>query len=166
RVGAEAILPGDSLLPDRPASPQTTTPGVGLDAVWSKINAPRPTAPPAAEPRPRSGSHPPPTALDPARSSPGAQPPYLPSPSGSTPGAQPLSHRPRSPSGPMPGASSDGLRAPAQSFPHTRLGMVAPTRPSATRPAHAARAARAWLAIAALLVIAGGVALAIALTGS
>jgi len=90
RVGAEAVLPGDSLLPERrPASPQTTTPGVGLDAVWSKINAPRPTAPPSAAPRPRSGSHPPPSALDPARSSPGTQPPYSPDLARSSPGGQP-----------------------------------------------------------------------------
>ena len=64
RVGAEAVLPGDSLLSARPPpsahpsapNPQTTARGVGVDDVWGKLGMPRPTALPAQPHPPAAGS--------------------------------------------------------------------------------------------------------------
>ncbi|HEY0479393.1 MAG TPA: protein kinase, partial [Kofleriaceae bacterium] len=107
RVGAEAVLPGDSQLGERRKPPQTTTPGVGAGALrWGEgalqfPQQPRPrtaSAPPLArttsspplpppsgpqEPRPLTASSPPvsrpgESAHPPARSSPGTQPPLYP----------------------------------------------------------------------------------------
>jgi serine/threonine protein kinase len=104
RVGAEAVLPGDSRLLERPLSqPQTTTPGVGFAALkWGegslRFTAPKPPSAQAPHP-PATGSQPlrpvePPPALsgpphpsvDPSRSSSGAQHPPRPrAPSGLPP---------------------------------------------------------------------------------
>jgi serine/threonine-protein kinase len=195
RVGAEAVLPGDSLLADRRlGSPQTTARGVGVDQVWSQI-PPRssPTQPPVtAMPSGMPPGMPPgmPSAL--AHSAPGMPRSKLPSspgmpshprpgevgpsspgmashpptdPSRSSPGV-----RPRSPSGQQLGASANLPQASASRLPPTQLGVGAPPgspiRPQAPPTQQATRSSRVWLAIAALLAVGGGIALVIALTGS
>jgi serine/threonine-protein kinase len=130
KVGAEAMLPGDSLLADRARppgpqlpspqlpSPQTTTRGVGVDDVWGKLGMPRPSVAPGplpAPPHPPLGSQPVPHMLDSQRSAPGmhgaraSSHPHPAVPSAMAPPlAQPAdpaqsspgSSRPRSPSGP------------------------------------------------------------------
>ena len=133
RVGAEAVLPGDSQMPVRPAGPpQTTTPGVGFAALkWgpgplqfkppSGAQEPRPrsaSAPPVQAPRPRSPSAPPSSAPHPEprprspTAPPGAQdarprsasaPPAL-DPARSSPGSQPM--YPLDPARSSPGAQA------------------------------------------------------------
>jgi serine/threonine protein kinase len=215
KVGAEALLPGDSLLPERARpraapqpgpqlpSPQTTTRGVGVDEVWGKLGMPRPSAAPGqplpAQPHPArapAGTQPVPHMLDSQRSSPGHPAPA--DPSHSSPGASrprspsgPLSHhgvpphamdpaqsspgapRPRSPSGPRPSGAShdDPPGATRAGMPPTQLGVAPPPRPSARMQMPAAaprppRSWRVWLAVAALIAAGGGVAAAIALTGT
>jgi eukaryotic-like serine/threonine-protein kinase len=150
RVGAEALLPGDPLIPSErrappatgelgrappatPAQPFTTTRGVGLDAVWSSN---------PGVPRPRTPSSPPPSHPE-LRSSPGRSayvgPPSHPGgaaigasgPIGppSTPGAAP---EPASPPA-SPGASSEALRGPSQKLPATILGVASPIRADRNR---------------------------------
>jgi serine/threonine-protein kinase len=192
RVGAAAVLPGDSQLPGlrspvpfphNAQNPQITTPGVGVDAVWSKINAPRPGAP--ATPRSFGSQPPPPVAphsgqggVPRAHSSSGpSSPPY---PPGSSTASAAGQSRSQSPSRPLHAAdpSSSGvharLRSPskppaggsAPSMPATQLGIGPPSQRSRRIARPPASARRIWFAIAALLLTGGGVALAIALTGS
>jgi serine/threonine protein kinase len=187
RVGAEAVLPGDSRHADpRQPTPQTTTRGVGVDDVWSKIATPRPTAPPRAQPPfdptrsssgqrqpfdPRSspGQHQP---FDPTRSSPGqpqsfsavrsAEMPSRQNPAHSSPG-----RRMTASSGSMPSsASSGGLRTSSEKLPVTKLGVAPPPKRTAAAPRPSSRARWAWLAFATLLAIGGGIALALALTST
>jgi hypothetical protein len=94
--------------------------------------------------------------------------PQPPGQSGDLSHASPGAARPRTPSGPQPpGSSSEALHQSSQKLPPTQLGVGPPPRPSAriTPPAPTPRSRRAWLAVAALLAVGGGVALAIALTG-
>jgi serine/threonine-protein kinase len=212
RVGAAAVLPGDSQLPGLrwpvplPQNPQITTPGVGVDAVWSKINAPRPGTPatprslgsqPLSPADPHSGQgglprahsssgpssppHPAGSSTASAAGQPRSQSPsgplYAADPSQSSSSAHP---RARSPSRPLqsPDQSSSGvharLRSPskppaggsAPSLPATQLGIGPPSQRSLRMAQPPASARRIWFAIAALLLTGGGVALAIALTGS
>ena len=162
-VGAQAVLPGDSRHPDRRQStPQTTTPGIGVDDVWSKINAPRPTAPPRSQP-----------PLDPTRSSPG-QPqsfsavrsaqmqPHRMDPAHSLPGGRMTASSGSTPSS----ASSGGLRTSSEKLPVTKLGVAPPPKRMAAAPQPVRRSRWAWLAFATLLAVGGGVALALALTSS
>ncbi|HEX3482800.1 MAG TPA: protein kinase [Kofleriaceae bacterium] len=140
KVGAEAVLPGESLLPPRarpPAgpplpNPQTTTRGVGVDDIWGK-GMPRPSVaagPLPAQPHPPLGTQPMPHMLDSQRSAPGIQRARSPSApmqhppvpsamsqmppteaSQSSPGAL----RSRTPSGPPshPGAPHPAMQSPA-----------------------------------------------------
>ena len=172
RVGAEALLPGDSLAATdrRISQPQTTTPGVGIDARRSSHpSLPRTRSPSAGPPLPKE-------ALDrtPGGSAPGA--PNGPSstlgPLGesSNPGlaqfmapASPATLPPR----PAPASrASDGLRAGNQPLPSTTLGIAPPPKPrAAIRPAPP-RARRTAFLLSALLVVAAAVAIAIALIGT
>jgi serine/threonine protein kinase len=173
RVGAEAVLPGDSQLaglrlatPPALQNPQVTTPGVGVDAVWSKINAPRPGAAPAAprsqpagsqplppiDPRSSQGGQPrghassaPPYPVDPSRSSSGPQPrahassapPYPVDPSPSSQGPQPRAHASSAPPYPVdPSHSSQGPQPRA----HDPSGLPYSVDPSHSSPGAPARA--------------------------
>jgi serine/threonine protein kinase len=152
----------------------STTPGIGFGALrWGE--GPLQFSPPGSPQAPRPaavGSQPLPP-IDPARSSPGA-PSQHPmdsarsSPGGSypSPSSPGLHPRPRSPSGPPLGASSDGLRSSSEKIPSTQLGVPPPPRPSASlaRPRTGNRLA--WIAAAVLLAVASAVALAIALIGT
>jgi serine/threonine protein kinase len=162
RVGAEAVLPGDSRATERrQPNPQVTTPGIGVDDIWSKINAPRPGAS-AASQRSQPGSQPPfdpsrsapgasQPAFDPARAAPGAlQPPFDPArsahrhaaqppfdPARSAPGsAQPQFDPARSAPGawqtPLDPARSAPGRAQAQPFEATRSSRSAGPMPASS----------------------------------
>ena len=138
RVGAEAVLPGDSLLPGLrlpvpplPQNAQITTPGVGVDAVWSKINAPRPGAP--ATPR-SLGSQPLPP-VDPRSAQSGvprahssSAPPYPANPS--QPAGQSRPHSPSTPQYP-PGPSP----ASAAGQPHAQSSSGPPFPTDSSQPA-------------------------------
>jgi eukaryotic-like serine/threonine-protein kinase len=213
RVGAEALLPGDSLRPTRPTGPTaprtrdlnpsrtrdsndagphrgdapapappawdpstafsqplTTTPGVGIDgrrASNPSLRLPSPSDARVASQEPRS------SAL--LGSAPAPGPPSNP---GFPPG--PASH-PSLPAQAAPrrtgidssgtGRSSEGLRAASSQLPPTMLGVAAPLRlpASVAVPAPAARpprARRTWLVLVLLLVLAAGLAGAIALVGT
>jgi serine/threonine protein kinase len=147
RVGAEAVLPGDSRITvRRQANPQTTTPGIGVDDIWSKINVPRPGgssstagpqhSQPASQPPPveparsasRLASQP---AFDPARSAPSASQPRF-DPARSAPGAS----QPRfDPARSAPGASQPRFD-PARSAPGASQPRFDPARsaPGASQP--------------------------------
>ncbi|HEX7840005.1 MAG TPA: protein kinase [Kofleriaceae bacterium] len=141
RVGAEAVLPGDSQLPERPPSqPQTTTPGIGFAALkWGQgalrftaspapatgSQPPRPVEPPSSRSGPPSQVAQPPPSVDPARSSPG-----VPHPS-----------RPRTPSGPEPGAQPPHPLAPSHSSPGTQPTQR-PRSPSGPQPGASSEALR------------------------
>jgi serine/threonine-protein kinase len=185
RVGAQPILPGDSQHSDRRApSPQVTTRGVGVDAVWSQIASPRPTSQPGpARSAPGLPSQPPAPAApqSPLRSAPGvpSQPPFDPLRSApgapsqpslqSTPGMlRPFDPAPSAP-GVLPPASSRSLpsaassSAPSQRLPVTTLGVAPPPR----RVRASSRRSRwLWIAVGILLAAGGGAAVALALTSS
>jgi serine/threonine-protein kinase len=115
------------------------------------------------------------TPADPSQSSPGAARARSPSGPPTHPGASsPGASYPRSPSGPRshPGASSPGLHASSPKLAPTQLGIGAPRpsarmqMPTAAPAASLPRSRRIWLAVAALIAVGGGVAVAIALTGT
>ncbi|HEU4730547.1 MAG TPA: protein kinase, partial [Kofleriaceae bacterium] len=226
RLGAEAVLPGDSRRIERPAGiisqPQTTTPGVGIDSMRG-TNPNLPRAPSIGGVRPerrREPSGPGPRA-DAWResSNPGAHPDAWREPSNpgarpdawrepSNPGARADSLRDRqsgadpasgvarggtaaasnpgvsramlpgpaprdapgealrtSPVGSQP-LEASGLRPRSKSLPPTKLGVGTPPRPPAAVAPARANLRRAWLALAILLVIGAGIALAIAWIGT
>ncbi|HEX3764514.1 MAG TPA: protein kinase [Kofleriaceae bacterium] len=192
KVGAEARLPGDSQLPERPPlpaaplpapklpSPATTTRGVGVDDVWGKLGMPRPSIAPGPLPsQPHAvpaGTQPVPQVGDAARGSASQHPrsPSSPSQHPGVPSAALAAPRPRSPSGPPshPGVPS-GSEAPgasASKLPPTQRGVGAASPGARVGPPAAApappRSRRLWLAVAALIAIGGGIGVAIALTGS
>jgi len=143
-----------------PLDPRRASPGAPshpLEHAHSSPGAPsQHPLDPHACPGPPS-QHPP----DPARSAGSSYP------SPSSPGLQPGAHpRPRSPSGPLPGTSSDALRASSERIPSTQLGVAPPPRPSASLAKPRTGNRLAWIAAAALLVVAGAIALAIALIGT
>jgi hypothetical protein len=181
RVGAEAVLPGDSRMPTdaRKAQSPNTTAGVGIEAMrGSNPNlspvppnpsgaggilgtlrgsaiVPRPAASPSNSGSPRSRSHPP------------SNPPSNPQLGAPAPSQAPYPVALRTPpAGSQPlGTSSDGLRPSAQRLPPTKLGIGPPPRGPAFQPVEP-RVRRTWLVIAILLVIAAAVALAIAVIGT
>jgi serine/threonine-protein kinase len=145
KVGAEAMLPGESLLPERarpPAgppppsprlpNPQTTTRGVGVDEVWGKLGMPRPgVATGSQPPQPHAapaGTQPVPHMLDSQRSqrsSPGIQRPR--SPSG------PLQHPPV-PSSVMPQMPPTDPAPSSPGTPRARSPSGPPSDPGASSP--------------------------------
>jgi len=175
RVGAEALLPGDSLaLVDRFSAgisqPLGTTPGVGIDSVRSSN---------PSLPRMRSPSAAPISQQASLRSAPGGSLPIVHAPIGPAPVGPPSNpghpHPQPQRMPPVPGAhpppaepasgqrSSAGLRAVDQKLPPTILGVAPPPKPSPTAPRAIQRPRRTWLAIVALLVVAAVIAIAIAL---
>jgi eukaryotic-like serine/threonine-protein kinase len=189
QVGAAPVLPGDSLLAGerRISQPQTTTPGVGMDA-WRSSNQgqPRFTAVPVSHPGPahpgashrpashpgashRPASHAPPPAsqaslpkLTPTASAPPGDPPPA-ATSRPIPMSPALAVRPPDIQREAPGLL--GQRAASQSLPMTTLGMGVPASVAVLRRGPSS-AGRAWLAVAALLVVATAIALVIALGGT
>jgi serine/threonine-protein kinase len=155
RVGAEAVLPGDSRI-----SQPMTTPGVGLDSLRSAS---------AVMPVARHPSHPP-------RSHAPSQPPRSHAPSQPPPGLAPVPSAhglaPLPPSG-----SASGLRAPVGSqpiarpdprLPSTTLGVAAPklVPPRAVPPVAQARPRRTWRVVAVLVVLAAAAGLVVALVAT
>jgi len=183
RVGAEAVLPGDSRAPaDRfsggISQPLTTTPGVGIDSVRSSN---------PSLPRMRSPSAGPISQQESPRSVPGGSLPIVHASIGSSsvghapigpasvgppsnPGHPQPQRMPSVPGTPPPPAEpasgqrpSAGLRAVNQKLGPTILGVAPPPKPSPTAPRAVQRPRRTWLAIVALLVVAAALAVAIAL---
>ena len=175
------VAPGS--LPPQPLHAQSAP--AGTQPVPHMLDSQRSRSPSGALQHP---AMPPPT--DPSQSSPGAPRSRSPSAPGSHPGvphramppqlsptdpsqSSPGASRPRSPSGPLshPGVSSPALHASSPKLPPTQLG-VGPPRPSARMEMPTAPAAsppssrRIWLAAAALIAVGGGIAVAIALTGT
>jgi hypothetical protein len=185
RVGAEAVLPGDSQRSERRISqPLTTTPGIGIDALrlagqsQPRFSAARPA--PSPELRPAAGSQPLGPPLDPRSSAsqlsgtpaPSGHPPRPRSPSGvQAPGSQPYSPDPSrsSPGAPRPhgpptaGLPADVPQASLSQLPPTQRGVAPPPRPSVELPPPKPR--RTWLAIVALLALAAAIGVGIALAG-
>jgi serine/threonine protein kinase len=191
RVGAEAVLPGDSLAPveRRIRPPSTHPPSIDTGNV-----------PPAKSSQPFATTRG--IGIDSRQpSDPGGGPPSNPGAPGLIAAATP-SHAAAIPShhaspralpakSELPGASSKALRIPSQKLPSTILGVVSPVRrarakaaqerdPSAGQegtphralPQHSQgkrhaprRTGRTWLAIAALLAVAAAITLAIAVVG-
>jgi serine/threonine-protein kinase len=155
QVGAEAVLPGESLLPPRarpPAgppppvpqlpNPEVTTRGVGVDDVWRTLGLPRPSAAPGSLPPqpnpPPAGTQPVPHMLDSQRSSPGVQrarSPSAPPQHPPVPSAMPSQRSLADPAQSSPGAprsrSPSGPPShPGVPYPAMSLAMPPPSSPS------------------------------------
>jgi serine/threonine protein kinase len=192
RVGAQAVLPGDSGMMDDPSpSAASTVPRAPVhDIAIPRTRSPNPPSAPAAQPRrvsqppiqaqaldpaiARRPSQPPmssPGASHPGASHPGTSHPGLAGashPGVSQPGARSSSPRPQA-SQPMPASSGSGLAVGPKPHAGTRLG-VGPAIPAERRlpPPEAAvpRSSGLWILLGALLAIAAGIALAFVIVGT
>ncbi|HEX4422597.1 MAG TPA: protein kinase [Kofleriaceae bacterium] len=150
-VGVQPVPPSPAMIARAQAHPPSNPPGSYPPGALAPILPGSPGAPASNPPGPSRPSNP-----ELAR-------PRTPSnPPGSYPGSGTLrGSPPGSPSAPLPiGVSHAGLRPSSQSMPVTTLG-VGPVKPPG-KPAKS-RGGRGWLVFAVLLVLAAGVAVAIAL---
>jgi eukaryotic-like serine/threonine-protein kinase len=182
RLGAEAVLPGDSQVDRRqpsptgsqPLSPSGSQPPLGpqpqpplspqpFGSQWTG-SQPFGSQSTGSQPLPSTGSQPLPTMRHPPPES-ASRPQSSTGPHGLVAPPHP---RPHSPTGPHLGdASTSGLRAPAPRLPSTALGVVPPLRkPPPPIQAPPQPASRTWLLIAVLMVIAAAIALAAVLLAS